>query len=92
MNKIVKLLIPALIGTSLIALSGCKKTEEIGQKFIDNSKKTYDDAATKVNKVIDDTTTTVNKVKDATIEKANQIEDAANKIKAAADAVDKVTK
>lgn len=91
MNKALNLLIISLISSSLMILSGCKKTEELGQKFIDNSKKTYDSAATKVKDTYEDTAKKVNEVKDAAVEKANQIQDAAKKVKEAVDAVDKVT-
>lgn len=80
MNKTAKALALILLGTSLVLVSGCKQTKAIGDKFIDDSKKTYDNAAKEVNKA-----------KDATIQKANEIQDAANKIKAATDAVQKVT-
>lgn len=91
MNKSLKLLILSFIGSSLIFFSGCKKTEELGQKFIDNSKKTYDSAATKVKDTYEVTAKKVNEVKDAAVEKANQVQDAAKKVKEAVDAVDKVT-
>lgn len=80
MNKITKILALGMLSLSLILLSGCKQTKEIGDKFIDDSKKTYDNAAKKANEV-----------KDATVEKVNDIQDAAKKIKDATDAVQKVT-
>ncbi len=80
MKKTAKTLALIFLGTSLVLISGCKQTKEIGDKFIDDSKKTYDTAAEEVKKA-----------KDATIQKAKDIEDAANKIKAATEAVQKVT-
>lgn len=80
MKKTAKILALAILSSSLILATGCKQTKEIGDKFIDDSKKTYDTAAKKVNDV-----------KDATVQKVNDIQDAAKKIQDAADAVDKVT-
>lgn len=80
MKKTAKILALVILSSSLILASGCKQTKEIGDKFIDDSKKTYDDAAKKVNDV-----------KDATVQKVTDIQDAAKKIKDATDAVQKVT-
>lgn len=90
MNKKLKLITLSLIVSSALMFSGCKKTEELGQKFINNSKKTYDNAATKVKDTYEVTAKKVNEVKDAAVKKANQIQDAAKKVKDAVDAVDKV--
>lgn len=78
--KITKTLAVVVLGSALILATGCKQTKEIGDKLIDDSKKTYDNAAKEVNKA-----------KDATIQKVNDIQDAAKKIKDATDAVNKVT-
>jgi peptidoglycan hydrolase CwlO-like protein len=78
--KITKTLAIVVLGSALILATGCKATKDIGDKLIDDSKKTYDDAAKKVNDV-----------KDATVQKVNDIQDAAKKIKDATDAVQKVT-
>lgn len=78
--KITKTLAVVVLGSALVLATGCKQTKAIGDKFIDDSKKTYEDAAKKVNDA-----------KDATIQKVNDIQDAAKKIKEATDAVNKVT-
>ena len=78
--KITKILAVAALSSAIILATGCKQTKDIGDKFIDDSKKTYDNAAKKVNDV-----------KDATTKKVNEIQDAATKIEEAADAIDKAT-
>jgi|GEM_PF-2292768 len=80
MNKITKISAIGLTCLSLIIATGCKQTKAIGDKFINDSKNTYDNAAK-----------AVNNVKDATVQKVNDIEDAAKKIKDASDAIQKVT-
>ncbi|MBP9770702.1 hypothetical protein KBC97_00910 [Candidatus Gracilibacteria bacterium] len=85
--KITKTLAVVTLTSALILATGCKQTKDIGDKFIDDSKKTYDTAAKKVNDVKDATTKKVNEIQDA----ATKIQDAATKIEEAADAIDKAT-
>ena len=80
MKNTTRILTLAILSSCLISVSGCKQTKAIGDKFIDDTKQTYNNAAQEVNKV-----------KDATIQKVNDIEDAAKKIKDASDAVQKIT-
>lgn len=85
--KITKILAIAALSSAIILATGCKQTKDIGDKFIDDSKKTYDNAAQKVNEVKDATVQKVNDIQDA----ATKIQDAATKIEEAADAIDKAT-
>lgn len=81
MKRITKLLILGILSTSLVLASGCKKTADIGNQIINDTKKSYDNAANEVKKVSDKATQTV-----------NNIQDAAKKIQAANDAVQKIGK
>lgn len=81
MKKITKILTLGILSSSLILTSGCKKTADIGNQIINDSKKSYNNAAAEVKKVSDKATETV-----------NNIQDAAKKVQEANDAIQKITK
>lgn len=80
MKKISKFFLIFSLSVLFLLLPGCKKAQDIGNQVIDDTKKSYDNAAAEVKKV-----------SDTTVQKVNDIEDAAKKIQDASDAIQKVT-